>query len=83
MRTRPDGLWLVVTLSCYEVLVVVQCYVDCECDCDTALEVAAHLEACPGCDAEVVTIRWLKAAVRRCAGASESRVWLSFPTRNA
>jgi anti-sigma factor RsiW len=50
------------------VLVIVHRYVDGECDLETALAVAAHLDACPECEHEVLEIRWLKAAVRRCGG---------------
>ena len=62
--------------SCRDVLVVIQCYVDCECDVDTMLMIAAHLDCCRQCADELEALRWLKAAVRRCAGAPESRSWL-------
>jgi anti-sigma factor RsiW len=52
--------------ECCDVLVFVHRYVDGECDLETALAVAAHLDACPECGYEVLEIRWLKAAVRRC-----------------
>jgi len=61
--------------SCGDVMVVIQCYVDCECDVTTMLTVAAHLDCCDECAAELATLRALKAAVRRCARASESRPW--------
>ena len=61
--------------SCIEVLAIIQCYVDCECDVDTMLVIAAHLDCCPGCCDELASIRWLKAAVRRCSGAPESPLW--------
>jgi anti-sigma factor RsiW len=51
---------------CREVLVIIQCYVDCECDVSTMLAVAAHIEHCPSCQEELNQLRWLKAAVRRC-----------------
>jgi anti-sigma factor RsiW len=62
--------------SCPEVLIVIQCYVDCECDVDTMLTIASHLDRCAHCADELETLRWLKSAVRRCAGAPESRSWL-------
>ena len=55
---------------CREVLAVIQCYVDGECDVLTMLAIAAHLDACGACTDELESLRWLKAAVRRCAGAS-------------
>jgi anti-sigma factor RsiW len=54
--------------KCCDVLVIVHRYVDGECDLETALAVAAHLDNCPQCEHEVLEIRWLKAAVRRCGG---------------
>jgi hypothetical protein len=72
--------------SCGEVLAIIQCYVDCECDVTTMVMIATHLDACERCDAELRTLRWLKAAVRRCAEhdagdaprryRAESRLWL-------
>jgi len=62
--------------SCHEVLAVIQCYVDTECDVSTMLVVAAHVDCCHACAGELESLRWLKAAVRRCggaAGAPESR----------
>ncbi len=64
-----------VEVSCVEVLAVIQCYVDCECDVTTMLVIAAHLDGCCECCAELATLRWMKAAVRRCGGAPESRAW--------
>lgn len=61
--------------SCHEVLVIIQCYVDYECDVVTMLAVASHLQACKVCRDELETLRALKAAVRRCTGAAESPVW--------
>ncbi len=52
-------------LRCSEVLDVIQAYVDGECDVHTALAIAAHLDACCGCEDEAATYRWLKAALRR------------------
>jgi len=52
-------------------LVFVHHYVDGECDLETALAVAAHLDACPDCGQAVLEIRWLKAAVRRCGRGSD------------
>ena len=54
--------------SCLEVLVIIQCYVDCECDVTTMLTIATHLDACPACREELDGLRALRAAVRRCAG---------------
>jgi hypothetical protein len=65
----------VVEPSCREVLVIIQCYVDCECDVTTMLIIADHLDWCPSCSNALAELRWLKAAVRRCAGAPESRSW--------
>jgi hypothetical protein len=61
--------------SCAEVLAFIDWYVDCECDATTMLVIAAHLDACGGCCDELLTLRWLKSAVRRCGGAPESRSW--------
>ncbi len=58
--------------TCHEVLDVVQCYVDHECDLATMMAVAAHLDACDTCLAEVLMLRWLKAAVRRCAAPTRA-----------
>jgi anti-sigma factor RsiW len=59
------------------VLVLIQCYLDCECDVQTMVVIAGHLDRCPRCAAEVQQLRWIKAAVRRCgATASESELWL-------
>jgi anti-sigma factor RsiW len=52
--------------SCQEVLAIIQCYVDGECDVVTMVMIASHLDGCEHCDAELRTLRWLKAAVRRC-----------------
>jgi hypothetical protein len=72
--------------SCHEVLVLIQCYVDYECDVVTMLAVAHHLEMCEVCRDELEMLRSLKAAVRRCCqgpsgpvpreSAPESRSWL-------
>jgi hypothetical protein len=61
--------------SCREVLAVIQCYVDVECDLWTMLAIAAHLDCCRTCAEELQALRWLKAAVRRCAAAPESPLW--------
>jgi len=61
--------------SCLEVLTVIQCYVDCECDVTTMLVIAAHLDRCQVCAEELATLRILKAAVRRCGRAPESLPW--------
>ena len=61
--------------SCLEVLTVIQCYVDCECDVTTMLVIAAHLDRCEVCAGELATLRILKAAVRRCGRAPESLPW--------
>ena len=58
--------------SCVEVLAVINWYVDCECDATTMLVIAAHLDACCTCCEELSQVRWLKSAVRRCGGKSES-----------
>jgi anti-sigma factor RsiW len=51
--------------SCDEIVDDLQLYVDSECDVDTAVAVAAHLDVCPACAEEVATYRWLKSALRR------------------
>jgi anti-sigma factor RsiW len=61
--------------SCRDVLAVIQCYVDVECDVWTMLAIAAHLDQCCACVEELEMLRWLKAAVRRCAAAPESPLW--------
>lgn len=61
--------------SCHDVLAVIQCYVDVECDAWTMLAIAAHLDRCASCVEELEMLRWLKAAVRRCAAAPESPLW--------
>jgi len=58
--------------TCHEVLVIIQCYVDYECDVVTMLAVASHLETCKVCRDELDTLRALKAAVRRCSGPDPS-----------
>jgi len=58
--------------SCVEVLAVINCYVDCECDAMTMLVIATHLDWCCECGEQLAQMRWLKSAVRRCGGASES-----------
>ena len=60
---------------CRDVLAVIQCYVDVECDVLTMLAIAAHLDHCCTCAEELETLRWLKAAVRRCGAAPESPLW--------
>ena len=55
---------------------IIQCYVDYECDVVTMLAVASHLESCTVCRDELETLRALKAAVRRCNGATESSSWI-------
>jgi len=63
---------------------VIDCYVDGECDLDTALAIAAHLDECCECGAQALTIRLLKARVRRCmCEGQDARSWHSFPTPNA
>ena len=69
--------------SCREVLAIIQCYVDCECDVETMLVIAAHLDQCAPCCDELAGFRWLKSAVRRCSGGSESGSWLSSRTRSS
>jgi len=71
----PDALALSSQPTCGEVLAVISCYVDCECDATTMLVIAAHLDVCCDCRAELWQLRWLKSAVRRCGGAPESRSW--------
>ncbi|HEX5095179.1 MAG TPA: zf-HC2 domain-containing protein [Acidimicrobiia bacterium] len=64
--------------TCFHVLSVIQVYADGECDVTTAVAIAEHLDHCPICRDELASFRWLKAAVRRCGGASrapESRAW--------
>jgi hypothetical protein len=57
--------------------VLIQCFLDCECDVHTMMVIADHLDRCPCCASDVQQLRWLKAAVRRCAGAApESELWL-------
>jgi anti-sigma factor (TIGR02949 family) len=75
--------------DCSDVLVVIQCYADGECDLETAFAITVHLELCSDCQQQLLTLRWLKAAVRRCCNdgrqfdASESRAWLSSRMRSA
>jgi hypothetical protein len=71
----PEPLAASTKLSCGQVLAVIDCYVDCECDAATMLVIAAHLDVCCDCCAELSRLRWLKSAVRRCGGAPESRSW--------
>jgi anti-sigma factor RsiW len=54
--------------SCFGVLAIIQCYLDCECDPATMLAIASHLDRCSPCRAELEGLRALKAAVRRCSG---------------
>jgi hypothetical protein len=70
--TAPDMSTRAV--SCAEVLALIQCYLDCECDAVDMVVIACHLDRCPGCARELLELRWIKAAVRRCAGAPESRL---------
>jgi hypothetical protein len=58
--------------SCVEVLAVINCYIDCECDATTMLVIAAHLDVCCDCCEQLAQMRWVKSAVRRCGGAPES-----------
>jgi anti-sigma factor RsiW len=70
--------------SCHDVLVVIDCYVDGECDLDTALAIAAHLDVCCECGARALTIRLLKARVRRCMCEGQNHdPWHSFRTHSA
>jgi ribosomal protein L37AE/L43A len=62
-------------LSCIEVLTVIQSYADCECDVDTMMVLAAHIEVCGECGDQLMQLRWIKAAVRRCSRAPESSPW--------
>jgi anti-sigma factor (TIGR02949 family) len=62
--------------SCRDVLAVIQCYVDGECDLRTMMAIASHLDHCCACTEELQMLRWLKAAVRRCVRAPESPLWL-------
>ena len=59
--------------SCVEVLAVINCYVDCECDATTMLVIAAHLDVCCDCCEQLAQMRWLKSAVRRCGGRPNPR----------
>ena len=61
--------------ACHVVLAEIQCYVDYECEVFLMLAIAAHLDRCPECREELEALRWLKAAVRRCSGGAESRLW--------
>jgi hypothetical protein len=61
--------------SCAEVLALIDCYADCECDVMTMIVIAGHLDVCRECREELWQIRWIKSAVRRCGRASESRPW--------
>ncbi len=75
-QLRPFPFHVAVTQpSCRDVLAVIQCYVDGECELWTMLAIAAHLDHCCACLEELEMLRWLKAAVRRCAGAPESPLW--------
>ena len=65
---RPLGFLVTVAEpSCHEVIAVIQCYVDGECDLGMMMAVASHLDECDACLEELMALRWLKAAVRRCA----------------
>jgi hypothetical protein len=57
-----------VVFSCDRVNRVIQTYVDGECDEDTSVAVAAHIERCCGCDGEAASWRALKAILRRQRG---------------
>jgi hypothetical protein len=59
--------------SCAEVLALIDCYADCECDVTTMIVIAGHLDVCRECCEQLSQIRWIKSAVRRCGGAPESR----------
>jgi hypothetical protein len=61
--------------SCAEVLALIDCYADCECDVTTMIVIAGHLDVCRECCEQLWQIRWIKSAVRRCGGAPESRPW--------
>jgi hypothetical protein len=67
MSTRP--------VSCAEVLALIQCYLDCECDAVDMVVIAHHLDVCRFCSDELLALRWLKAAVRRCGSGRESGSW--------
>ncbi|HUI48687.1 MAG TPA: hypothetical protein VL119_08320 [Acidimicrobiia bacterium] len=56
-------------------LAAIDWYADCECDVETMLVIATHIDACGECRRELLQVRWLKSAVRRCGGAPESRSW--------
>jgi hypothetical protein len=72
-RLEPFHFLVAVTEpSCRDVQAVIQCYVDGECDLWTMMAVANHLDRCGACCDEVQMWRWLKAAVRRCAGHGPS-----------
>jgi hypothetical protein len=62
--------------SCAEVLALIDCYADCECDVMTMVLIARHLDGCRECCGELWQVRWIKSAVRRCGRAPESRPWL-------
>ena len=56
-------------LHCLDVLVIIQCYVDCECDVDDDAVDRRPPRSGAGCRQELETLRALKAAVRRCGAA--------------
>jgi hypothetical protein len=58
--------------TCFHVLGIIQVYADGECDVSIAMAVASHLDTCPHCREELESLRWLKAAVRRCHGRPDS-----------
>jgi len=62
--------------SCAEVLALIDCYADCECDVTTMILIACHLDVCRTCGEELWQVRWIKSAVRRCGGTTESRPWV-------
>ncbi len=59
--------------DCREVVALVQCYVDGECNHETAIAVAAHVARCPCCGEHVASFESLKVVLRRtCVADAEA-----------
>ena len=65
-------------LSCDEVMVVLQSYIDGETDVDTARAVAAHLADCADCDLESTAYRRIKVSLASTAEPIDADVLASL-----
>ncbi len=65
-------------LSCDEVMVVLQSYIDGETGVDTARAVAAHLADCPDCDLESTAYRKIKLSLASTAAPLDPEVMASL-----